>query len=168
MYRYLVMTTKSSKKTLIMPEQITVSDTSSLIALVNIGEIEILKTIYHNVVITPEIAEEFGLEIPDWIKIERANDETKMRLNLDLDKGESSGIALALENESSLLIIDEKKGRGIAKELGIRIIGILGVIIKAKEMGLVNQIRPLIEKLEKAGFRMSKKLKSKIMTRVGE
>ena len=152
-----------------MPKRIIISDTSSLIALTNIGELEILKSVYEEVVITPEIAEEYGLEAPDWIRIESANDEQKFKLlNLELDKGESSGIALALENESSLLIIDEKKGRGIAKKLGIKIIGILGVMIKAKETGLVDQIKPLIQKLEKVDFRISAKLKTQILEKVGE
>jgi len=89
-------------------------------------------------------------------------------LNLELDKGESSGITLALENEPSLLIIDEKKGRGIAKKLGIKITGILGVMIRAKEMGLINRIKPLIEKLERVDFRISGRLKNQILERVGE
>jgi len=54
-----------------MPERIIISDTSSLIALTNIGELEILKGVYEEVVITPEIAKEYGLETPDWIRIER-------------------------------------------------------------------------------------------------
>jgi len=152
-----------------MPERIIISDTSSLIALTNIGELEILKGVYEEVVITPEIAEEYGLETPDWIRIERVNDKQKFKLlNLELDEGESSGIALALENESSLLIVDEKKGRGIAKKLGIKITGILGVMIRAKETGVVEKIKPLIDKLEKVDFRMSARLKSQILERVGE
>jgi hypothetical protein len=75
---------------------------------------------------------------------------------------------LALENEASLLIIDEKKGRGIAKKLGIKITGILGVMIRAKEIGVINRVKPLIEKLEKVDFRMSERLKNQILERVGE
>jgi predicted nucleic acid-binding protein len=152
-----------------MPEKIIISDTSSLIALTNIGELELLERVYEEVVITPEIGEEYGLETPDWIRIEKIEDVQKFKLlNLELDKGESSGITLALENEASLLIIDEKKGRGIAKKLGIRITGILGVMIRAKEIGVINRVKPLIEKLEKVDFRMSERLKNQILERVGE
>ena len=152
-----------------MPERIIISDTSSLIALTNIGELEILKGVYEEVVITPEIAEEYGLETPDWIRIEQVNDKQKFKLlNLELDEGESSGIALALENESSLLKKEKKKGRGIAKKLGIRITGILGVMIRAKETGVVEKIKPLVDKLEKVDFRMSARLKSQILESVGE
>lgn len=152
-----------------MPEKIIISDTSSLIALTNIGELELLKEVYEEVVITPLIAEEYGLETPDWIRIEQIKDIQKFKLlNLELDKGESSGITLALENAPSLLIIDEKKGRRIAKKLGIKILGILGVMIRAKEIGLITQIKPLIEKLEKVDFRIAKRLKNQILERVGE
>ncbi|WP_211356888.1 hypothetical protein [Phaeodactylibacter luteus] len=81
-----------------------------MIALTNIGELELLKKVYEEVVITPEIGEEYGLETPGWIRIEKIEDIQKFKLlNLELDKGESSGITLALENEASLLIIDEKR-----------------------------------------------------------
>lgn len=75
---------------------------------------------------------------------------------------------MAIEKENSLLVIDEKKGRNVAKKMGIKITGILGVIIKAKEIGLIKKITPLIEKLEKVDFRISKTLKEKILRRVGE
>ncbi|WP_158859771.1 DUF3368 domain-containing protein [Lunatibacter salilacus] len=91
-----------------MPDRIIISDTSSLIALTNIGELNLLKKVYKEIVITPEIAEEYGIEVPDWIKIKQVSDPQKFKLiNLELDKGESSGIALALESNSCLLIIDE-------------------------------------------------------------
>jgi predicted nucleic acid-binding protein len=88
-----------------MPDRIIISDTSSLIALSNIGELKIVRQIYKEVVITPEIATEYGMEIPDWIKIKQVNDSQKLRLlDLGLDLGESSAITLALEYDSSLLI----------------------------------------------------------------
>lgn len=152
-----------------MPDRIIISDTSSLIALSNIGELKIVRQIYKEVVITPEIATEYGMEIPDWIKIKQVNDSQKLRLlDLGLDLGESSAITLALEYDSSLLIIDEKKGRRIAKELGIKITGILGVIIKAKETRIIKKVKPLIEKLEKADFRISPKLKNHILAKAEE
>lgn len=152
-----------------MPERIVISDTSSLIALTNIGELDILRKLYKQVTITPEIEEEYGLEIPEWITVEKVNDLEKFKiLNLELDKGESSGIVLALETNASLMIIDEKKGRGIARNLGIKISGILGVIVRAKETGHIDRVKPLVEKLEKVDFRISARLKSQILVRVGE
>ena len=152
-----------------MPEKIIIADSSCLIALSNIGELQILQQVYQQITITPEIENEFGEAILDWIIIVEVTDRKKIEiLELELDKGESSAIALAIEKENSLLVIDEKKGRNVAKKMGIKITGILGVIIKAKEIGLIKKITPLIEKLEKVDFRISKTLKEKILRRVGE
>ena len=119
-----------------MPERVIIADSSCLIALSNIKELDILQRVYGQITITPEIENEFRENIPDWITIEEVTDKKKIAiLELELDKGESSAIALAIEKEDSLLIIDEKKGRNVAKKMGIKITGILGVIVKAKEVG---------------------------------
>lgn len=71
-----------------MPERIIIADASSLIALTNIGELEILNKVYGKIVITPEIAEEYGVEVPEWINIEQVKEGLKLKLlNLELDKG---------------------------------------------------------------------------------
>ncbi|MGB0932525.1 MAG: DUF3368 domain-containing protein [Chitinophagales bacterium] len=152
-----------------MLERIIIADASCLIALTNIGELEILQKVYEEITITPEIKEEFGDLLPDWIIIEEVLEKEKIALlELQLDKGESSAIALALEKENSLLIIDERKGRVIAKKMGVAITGILGVIIKAKEIGVIEKVKPLIEKLESVEFRISEKLKNQILKKVKE
>jgi len=80
-----------------------------------------------------------------------------------LDEGEASAIALALETEKCILIIDEKKGRKISKDLGIEIIGTLKVIQMARQKGIIESIRPLVEDLQKAGFRFSKSILEKLL-----
>ena len=152
-----------------MHDNIIIADTSSLIALNNIGELNILAKLYSSITITQEIIKEYGLELPNWIKIEKVSDEKKFRLlNLQLDEGESSAIALALEKDNSLLIIDERKGRATAKSLGISITGILGVILKAKELKYIDRVEPILHKLENVDFRMSGKLKNKILAKSQE
>jgi predicted nucleic acid-binding protein len=66
------------------------------------------------------------------------------------------------------LIIDEKKGRKIARQLNIKIIGILGIIIKAKDRGVLKEAKPYFLKLREKGFRYSKDLEMKMLKRVGE
>jgi len=63
-----------------------------------------------------------------------------------LDKGEATAISLAAEHKHSLLIIDEIKGRNVAKEMGISVIGSLGVLIAAKNKGHIQSVKHLIEK----------------------
>ena len=152
-----------------MSKKIIIADASVLIALSNIDELEFLRKIYTLIIITPQVEEEFGCELPEWIQVQKVlNTNLIMVLKIDLDEGEASSIALALERKNSLLIIDERKGRGIARSMGVSIIGLLGVFIKAKETGIIEEIKPIIEKLESAKFRISKELKNMILERVGE
>ena len=151
-----------------MPKVI-IADTSCLIVLDQIGELPILEKIYTEILITPEVRQEFKGTIPDWIKVKEVGDKKRQDiLELDLDKGEASAIALSLEYEDCLLIIDERKGRLIAKKLGLRITGTLGIIIKGKELGVVSSVKEVLEKLEKFDFWMSESLKNKILNKVGE
>ncbi|MEO8209846.1 MAG: DUF3368 domain-containing protein [bacterium] len=81
-----------------------------------------------------------------------------------MDKGEASSIALSLEQKDrTLLIIDERKGRKVAKDLGINILGTIGIILKAKENGKINSLKEIIKKLESSQFRMSKQLKDELL-----
>lgn len=147
-----------------MSREIIIADASCLIVLQNIRELSLLQKLFGEVLITAEVKKEFGLDLPEWIKIKAVQNETqKNSLSLILDKGEASSIALCLETDDSLLIIDEKKGRRIAQELKIKITGTLGIILRAKEKGLIDSIENLLEKLDKAEFRISPNLKLEIL-----
>jgi predicted nucleic acid-binding protein len=147
-----------------MKQDIIVADASCLIVLQNIGELPLLQKLFGEIIITEEVSKEFGAPLPEWIKILTVvNTAEKKLLSVLLDKGEASSIALALEIVDSILIIDEKKGRRIARELGLITIGTLGVILKAKEKGLIESIANLIKQLELAGFYLSQNLKEKLL-----
>lgn len=136
---------------------------------INIDGLELLKEIYGAISITPEISNEYGKFLPNWIIVEAVLDAKKIELlQLELDLGEASAIALAVEKENSLLIIDERKGRAVAKRMGIKITGILGLLIKAKELGKIENVKPFLEKLENVNFRVSPKLKVQILKKVNE
>lgn len=147
-----------------MSRETIIADASCLIVLQNIRELSLLQKLFGEVLITEEVEKEFDLNLPEWIKVKAVQDEAqKNSLSLILDRGEASSIALCLETDDSLLIIDEKKGRRIAQELKIKITGTLGVILRAKEKGLIDSIEDLLEKLDKAEFRISPNLKAKIL-----
>jgi predicted nucleic acid-binding protein len=74
---------------------------------------------------------------------------------LQLDRGESSAIALALETPDSTIILDDYKARKIAEQLGIIFTGTIGVIIKAKLNGIIPLIKPLLEKIKQTDFHLS-------------
>jgi predicted nucleic acid-binding protein len=148
-----------------MNREIVIADSSCLIVLENIQELSLLKKLFGEILITQDVKTEFGLELPKWIKIRTIKDQSRVdALALVLDKGEASAIALSMETAESVLIIDEKKGRRIAQELNIKIIGTLGIILKAKENGLISSIEDILEKLENADFRISPSLKKKILS----
>jgi len=90
-----------------MPKTI-ISDTSCFIVLTNIGELDLLHKVYGSIVTTIDIAIEFGEPLPDWVIIEKVTDKYRQQLlEMQIDKGESSAIALALETPDSTVILDD-------------------------------------------------------------
>lgn len=146
-----------------------ISDTSCFIILTKIGELELLHKLYGEIVTTPEIASEYGLPLPEWVKIISVKDKQKQSLlEMQIDKGESSAIALALESEGCKIILDDLKARRIAKLLGITFTGTIGVIIKAKLSGHVPSIKPFIEKIKLTNFHLSLEIELLALKEAGE
>ncbi len=96
--------------------EIVIVDTTCFILLEKIGEFNLLKYLFSKIVTTTLIAKEFGYPLPDWIEIRRPQN-TSFQNSLDLDPSEASAIALAMESKSSLLILDDNKGRKAAERL---------------------------------------------------
>jgi len=133
-----------------------ISDTSCFIILSKINELDLLKKVYGQIFTTPDIVEEFDEMLPEWVIVENVSDKSKQRiLELQIDRGESSAIALALEMPKSTLILDDFKARKIAQQLGIPFTGTIGVIIKAKLNGIIPSIKPYLEKIKETNFRIS-------------
>jgi predicted nucleic acid-binding protein len=151
-----------------MPKTI-ISDTSCLIALTNINELELLHKIYNQIITTREVADEYREALPGWIEIINPKDkERQQELELQLDKGEASAIALALEIQNSTIIIDDDKARKIAEKLGLEITGTLGVCIKAKTQGIIGSVKPYLKKLKSVGFRITDELERETLKLAGE
>jgi len=150
-------------------DKIIISDTSCLIALSNIGMLHILQDLFEEVLITPEVNEEFGNQLPNWIVTLQVKDKLKQaEIEEKLDKGEASSIALALEITNSTLIIDEVKGRNIAKNLNIEIIGTVGIIILAGKKGVIKDVVSVVLKLVNNGFRLSNNIVDRIIEKYGK
>jgi predicted nucleic acid-binding protein len=98
-----------------MPK-IIISDTSCFIILSNIGELDLLHKVYGQIITTNEIAIEFGQTLPEWVEIQNAKDKySQQLLEMQIDKGESSAIALALEIKDSTVILDDYKARKVVE-----------------------------------------------------
>ena len=155
-----------------------ISDTSPITNLIQIGCLEILKKIYGKVLIPEQVYQELKdyeehsqiLATNDWLVVKKViNRQAVEDLSKYLDLGECEAIILAKETTADLLIIDERKGRSVAKEQGLEIIGLLGVLAKGKQEGHIEKLKPVLDKLiEEIGFRVSKKLYQIILESVGE
>ena len=150
--------------------EIIVSDASCLIVLQRIGEMRLLQQLFDEVRITQEVAAEFGESLPNWIKIVEVKDKEKIKvLKLNLDNGEAASIAYCLEQtEETLLIIDERKGRRIAQELNLKVIGTLGLVVRARQQNFIALVKKILNKLEAADFRILQSLKTEVLEMFGE
>lgn len=150
--------------------KVIISDASCLIALDEIGQLQILKKVFSQIVTTKEVSSEFGKELPTWISIQSLqNSSTRNELELVLDAGEASAIALALENpKQSILIIDEKKGRKIAKQHNLEIIGTLKVLLLAKQHGVIPSVKNLVAELSRKKFRFTQVVINQILAEANE
>ena len=149
--------------------EIIISDTSCLILLGRIDELDVLHRLCEKVYITPTIQEEYGEELPDWIEIKAPeNTQYQHLLEMDLDAGEASAIALSLEINRSILIIDDLKGRKIAERLHLTYSGTLGLLLQAKRTGILPALRPVVAKIRETNFRFSETLLDYILEQAGE
>ena len=145
---------------------IVVSDNSALSCLSEIGELDLLRRLYGNVTITETIRREalhpsapkalrlLFLKMPDWISVV-PDEASYLEETGALDAGEASAITLAWQfRDSSLLILDEKRGRKVASALGLQITGTAGLLTDAAAAGLVD-FEDVFLRLSQKAFRLS-------------
>ncbi len=150
-----------------MTRQIVIADASCLITLDNINETDLLPKLYTQIYVTPEVAGEVGESLPEWASQRSSSNHALIdQLSAKLEIGEATSIALALELQDCLLIIDEKKGRRTARQLGIDFTGTFGIIMKGFDLGLIDSPNTIVERLERVGFRISETLKTKMQTKI--
>ena len=155
---------------------IVVSDTSALSNLALVHHLWLLEAIYQTVVIPDVVANELAaasnptisavLQLT-WIQTQSLiNSQLAEQLQQErgLDAGEAHAIALALELQADDLLIDERLGRQEAIRLGLSIIGILGILLVAKQRILIPQVQPVMDALiNQSGFRVSPQLYQRIL-----
>jgi predicted nucleic acid-binding protein len=158
---------------------IIVSNTSPITNLAAIGQLDLLRQLYQQVLIHEAVYRELttqGGRHPgaivqqlDWVETRVvANRAVVSALQLELDEGEAEAIALAQELAADVLLIDEHLGRAAATRFGIPIIGLLGVLIEAKHRRLIQEVKPLIDALMKLGFRIGQDLYQRVLLAAGE
>jgi predicted nucleic acid-binding protein len=151
-----------------------VSNSSPLILLAKIGRFNLLRDLFELVYVPESVYREVAIvgsgrsgskEVEEglesgWIKVESV--QINPELELILGRGEAEAIILA-EKLKLPLLIDERKGRKVAERRGIKIIGTLGIILKAYKLGLIGDLNTEIEKLINAGIRIDKNILRKLL-----
>lgn len=155
-----------------------VSNTTPIITLLKLSKLSLLKELYGEIFIPAAVFGEIeaGKEKPyyqdlskiEWIKIIDILDKQAVTYFLDLDSGEAEAIILATEINADLILIDEKLGRFHAKHTGLKVTGTLGVLIKAKNQGLIGEFKPYLTELSDKDVWISQKLIKEILHLVGE
>ena len=154
-----------------------VSNTSPLRYLVVIGLADLLPEVLGPIVIpqgveselshpsAPEPVRKWLTAKPAWLSVKIVG-EPDAELSAWLDRGEAEAIVLAIETGPDFLLMDERKGRRLAEERGLAVIGALGVLLEASRRGLVDQPMQVLDQLKPAGFRASNRLVDEFIARL--
>ena len=159
-----------------------VADTGPLIALARIGELDLLRRLYGRVVLPPAVKGELaiGSDRPGarvlgaalaagWISVRSVSDRVSVReLSMLLDPGEAEAIVLAAQRRAQVLLIDDARGRRIARRRGVPVAGVAGVLLAAKSRGEIAAVGPFLRKLSGAGYRLSPQLVAEVLAAAGE
>ena len=159
-----------------------VADTGPLIALARVERLELLPRLYGRVIVPPTVHAELALDSDrpgarvlagafnaGWITIETVMDSVLGReLARLLGPGETEAITLAEQEDARFLLVDDARGRRIARSREISVVGVASVILAAKSRGEVAAVGPILEALSNTGYRLSPRLIAGVLARAGE
>ena len=141
-----------------MPEPIII-DTSSLIALERINLLQILCKIYKEVVIPESVIKEFGNLSLSCLSIRKVESNLLKLLITDLNLGKGEADVITLASQTGLkVIIDDLKARKVAENMGLKLTGTIGVLLKAERLGLIASAQEKVRELREKGFYVSEQL----------
>jgi predicted nucleic acid-binding protein len=145
-----------------------VSDTSPLCYLVMVGHIDLLRQLYQQIIVpetvkdellhsdAPELVRRWVSQLPPWVTVRVSLEHPDTAL-MALDPGERSAILLAQEIGADLILMDECRGRNVAKSRGLKVTGLIGILDAAVGLGLIDLSETLI-KLKETDFWISPKI----------
>lgn len=157
-----------------------ICNATPLIAFARINRLELLRKVAGNIIIPEAVAREISdyqgrgkatIALPkeNWISIASVQSEQQVRLLLPtLDRGEAEVIALALERQPKLVLMDELTGRKVAESLDIKVCGSVGLLIKAKQTGEIAAVKPLLDEMRKQGIYYGQRFIDAVLRTVNE
>ncbi|GAB4294974.1 MAG: hypothetical protein Fur0025_31900 [Oscillatoriaceae cyanobacterium] len=146
-----------------MPETTVIVNTSPLLYLHQVGQLELLQKLYRQVAVPPaviselEVGNQQGIDVPkinsiEWIQVLPVASAVLVPAVIDLGQGEAEVLALGLETPNSLLIFDDKLARRIADLYHLKYTGTLGILVRAKQLGYLASVAPVIARLQGQGM----------------
>ena len=160
---------------------IVVAHTPVLLNLCRIGQAKLLSSLFREVVIPPEVAADFrrhvsetprfeGLSLPRWVRQQPATVFPNLvRCARGLDPGAAEALALAAELHAGAILVEKRRVHEVALQLGLRAIGVLGILSQAKTKGLLPRVAPMLDQLEaKAGFKITPALRARVLRSADE
>lgn len=159
---------------------IVVSDATPLIGLAKVGELEILKMLFGTILIPGSVYDEVVTDAKErpgavqvrqaaWINVQSPVEQIKVDyLRADLDAGEAETLVLAEELAANWILLDEAKARLAADLLGLQYIGTIGLLLLAKRLGKVLEVRPLMDELRMKKFYISDSVYELTLKQAGE
>ena len=149
-----------------------ISNSSPLIALTQIGRLDLLRLLYSSISIPPAVAREVEptvARLPGWVLVQKlAHPLQPITVSGSIGPGEREVISLGLELGAALLIVDEQPARRLATSLGLRVIGTVGLLMAGKERGFLAKIRPELDRLLAVRFFMDQDLYDRVIAQAGE
>jgi uncharacterized protein len=154
-----------------MSQPLYVANSSPFIVFERVGKSSLLRDLLHQVFIPSAVRREvFGNDpLPTWI-LEQALEQPLASeiLRAHLGSGEREAIALALEKPGAWLVVDDLAARRLAQSLGIPLIGSLGIILRAKELGKISAVKPILVAMQSDDFRIADQLYADLLKSAGE
>lgn len=148
-----------------------VCNSSPLIGLEQIGLLDILRQLFGTLLVPPAVALEVApsVKLPAWVHQQALTQAVGPTiLGARLGAGESEAISLALESSARLVILDDRPARRLAQALGLPLIGTVGLLLAAKQRGLLTEVRPCLEALQQYDFRIAPALYDQVLNDAGE
>lgn len=145
-------------------------DSSPIIGLANIGRLDLIRMLFHDIVIPPAVAYEVrGVKLPDRVTVvplQKPVPDSVLRPALG--RGETEAISLALEIRSERIILDDAAARLLAAAHGLRVVGLLGVLLIAKNLNFITDVRSNVDALRAASFWVSPQVYRHLLSQAGE
>ena len=145
-----------------------VTNSTCLIGLERIERLDILPQVFSTITIPTAVAAEVGIEA-DWLIVRTVqNLAVVATLKTQVDSGEAEAIATAMELGDVFVILDDRKARLLSLQLSLKVIGTVGMLLRAKRFGVIAEIKPLLTALNQVDFRISQALIQKALQIAGE